>query len=301
MRLVTQRTLPVLVLILPVSRLAQATTEKETAPTQSVVIDAEGTVRVEGTQVQEREEQEYIEEDCEAEPTNTSTDECEGCFNKQEILAYWEAEDDEDWPEGYQFDWEGYTEGVHDYDHIFEGLDCPDILFDEVRPVHTPETWKKIRQTYIDVMGSEASITTEKLDGNGFQVPIEVKITEEKGRGVYAKEFIPKGTKVYDQHAYTAMFYTGERFRKFLELIDQDLACDVLIWAYVEYKDELTKDQLILAFDMDEASFTNGAVHRSEINVDVDYVAKRDIPPGEELIESYDDFSISGGFESFGM
>lgn len=246
------------------------------------------------------------EDDCENQDNEIEEefDECEGCLN---MNTYWndiDDDDDDEWPEGYEFDWAGYNEDVHDYDHIFEGLDCPEILFDDEsppRPIHTPETWTKLRQVYLDVMGTNASITEAQLTGNSFLVPIQVQITEGKGRGVYAKEFIPKGTKIYESHVYTAMFYTGERFRKFLELIDIDLACDVLIWAYVEWKDDDLEDQLILAFDIDEGSFTNGAMHRSEINVNVDYVAARDIQPGEELIESYDDFSIADGFTRFGL
>lgn len=71
---------------------------------------------------------------------------------------------------------------------------------------------------------------------NSWKVPIEVRYNKPEGRGVYAKEFIPKGTLVWvSTSRNTATFTHTHEHRAFIQYLIDDpetryLACDVRMW-----------------------------------------------------------------------
>lgn len=67
-------------------------------------------------------------------------------------------------------------------------------------------------------------------------------------------------------------------------MLDHDLQCDALLWAYVE------KQEGYVSLALDEGSFVNHGETEDVINLDSDCYALRDIKVGEELLENYTEF-----------
>jgi hypothetical protein len=86
--------------------------------------------------------------------------------------------------------------------------------------------------------------------------PIYVDFVEGRGRGLFAKEDIEAGSLIYTGET-TACFRTGQEYRKFLASIPNGLACDVLVWAYIETADSENQDSKLISVDLDEGSFFN--------------------------------------------
>lgn len=175
--------------------------------------------------------------------------------------------------------------------------------------------WTQVRDAYVQAVRSERSTISWPLssaatssshhDNNdhdkfsGMAVPIEVKITSEKGRGVYAAEQdIPKGTSVYLTSRYNAIFTEDDQaaFEKFLSILSWEQACDMLQWCYgYEYDEE---DDIGVACGLDEGSLFNhekeefaNVGYPTDHDDDVDHmIALRDIHAGEELVQDYETF-----------
>ena len=175
-------------------------------------------------------------------------------------------------------------------------LDCPQ-MFERRRtgedgsktmssdPIPTSATWKYLRDTYRAVVGSDqSSIFSDDLDNSnddnigydGFYVKIEPKQTKDHGRGVFANQYIPKGTLVWNTQ-YTARFPNPHTYREFLLAVSPDLACEIMPWSYiqslatfetlvVEGSQEELKQQII-SIDMDYGALINGGLEY----VDDDY------------------------------
>jgi hypothetical protein len=238
---------------------------------------------------EEDEDEYYLDEDI-AEMEEDEEEEDDDFYDEME-------DDDED--EGH-FLWSEYDEEEHTVKDIFEGLGCEEI--EQPRPIHTDDTWKLLREKYLEVMGDKASIKPEQLQGNGFLVPVKVDYSAGKGRGVFAAAPIKEGTPVHvHNYQYTAIFRDGAKYREYLEQLPEELACDVIMWSYVEYQDRENQSDMIIGFEIDEASFTNGAISKDEKNVDFNYHALRDIAEGEEIIESYSDYMNENGWAKFGL
>ena len=135
------------------------------------------------------------------------------------------------------------------------------------RRIHSPDTWIGMREAYISVVGKDAA--TVELDSyknfeTAFQVPFEVRQSEGKGRGLFAMKDIRKGELLYD-FSQSAQFKKGSEFAEFLRIIRPDLACDVLMWSYVQYfgdhPDSTSDDEyygdLRIITDLDPGSFCN--------------------------------------------
>jgi hypothetical protein len=160
-----------------------------------------------------------------------------------------------------------------------------------------------------------------------WHVPIEVKYQQPEGRGVYAKEFIPKGTMVWESTTRnTATFYSSHEYRMFAEylmndLATRDLACDVTMWIDVIQWQINSRYQFVICQTMDEGSLLNTVYGDSGDLVNIvpekatdeeafvdyrandcygndQYVASRDIQAGEQFRIEY---GGSEGWEALGM
>lgn len=208
-------------------------------------------------------------------------------------------------------------------------LDCETII-EAGRPVHSHEDWVSLRNAYRKVVGPDRSSLLPHDDIDGFgDVKIMAKTSPGKGRGVFAVDDIQKGTLVWTQNHQSAKFTSGDDYRKFLASISPEMACDVLMWAYVYNLNDNDDDpELAINCDLDEGSFINsdgwsetdeganiGCVHeldemyaeehltREQLNSGCpeNLFALRDIKAGEEIICTYGDFAWRTGWREFGL
>ena len=114
---------------------------------------------------------------------------------------------------------------------------------------------------------------------------------------IYADAFIPKGTLIWDNR-YTARIRNECEGKRFIRELDNDQACNVILWGYAT---DHGTGNLEWGIDLDPCSFLNEGKTEDEVNV-VDRVvdpsrqlepgghttwAIRDIQAGEELLSSY--------------
>ena len=142
--------------------------------------------------------------------------------------------------------------------------------WDAVRPAHDEATWIGMREAYIAVLGTKKA--TVELDSRrtfytAFQKEFEVRQSPGKGRGLFAMEDVKKGEVLYD-FSQSGQFSKGSQFAEFLRILQPELACDVLMWSYVQYFGEglLSSDsdeyaqqekELRIVTDIDPGSFCN--------------------------------------------
>ena len=109
---------------------------------------------------------------------------------------------------------------------------------------------------------------------------------------------------------FVAKFSDGDSYRKFLNVVSPQIACDVILWAYVD-------DYNKINVDLDEGSFCNHHAKNSNIGFDeklskkektmssrasttMQLFAGRSIKKGEEMLCNYNTFS-SGDWTQFGL
>lgn len=153
------------------------------------------------------------------------------------------------------------------------------------RTIHSPLVWRHLQEIYIDTL--DDPIYAEKWETfpsySSYKVAFEVRDDGPRGRSIYAAEPIYEGTQVWEDF-HSAIFKNREELQSFLQELDHDLQCDVLLWAYPE------KDHDHVSLALDPASFMNHGDTEEDINLDVDCVALRDIDIGEELLGDYSDY-----------
>ncbi|KAG7347646.1 SET methyltransferase domain containing protein [Nitzschia inconspicua] len=209
---------------------------------------------------------------------------------------------------------------------IGEYLKCPwnyetDESESSLVEIHTDGTWKKFNEIYHQVVDRERSSLPPQFEGSGFQVPVEIKYMKKIGRGVFAKESIPRGQLVW-KSINTAEFIRPQDYRDFLRALPQNLACDVIIWAYTRMISREQKQTFKVCVDLDEGSFVNHSRNRLRANMelgigrllrededeeitwygcDLEFYANRDIEAGEEIRANYDEFAELHGWGKMGL
>ena len=224
-----------------------------------------------------------------------------------------------------------------------EELGCDELT---IRPVHTPEIWIGMREAYISVVGQEkatvpSTTTTTTISSlpssssksssessifkTAFQIPFEVRQSPGMGRGIYTLIDVKKGQLLYD-FSQTAQYRDANEFAEFLRIITPELACDVLMWSYVQdlsegYTEKMSNDYgpFRIMTDLDPGSFCNNGgkskgnmawiitsptssttttnrktapmIGRYDTVKSAPLVALRDIDAGEELLCIYSQFS----------
>ncbi|KAG7373296.1 SET methyltransferase domain containing protein [Nitzschia inconspicua] len=142
-------------------------------------------------------------------------------------------------------------------------LGCPDVDEDGIisddpnayNYIPNNETWNALYRAYHATVDPNNEFLTATEYQNSWKVPIEVKFQRPEGRGVYAKEFIPKDTLVWSSTSRnTATFLTSHDHREFIEYLIKDpktryLACDVQMWIDVMSSDEEGTTYICETFD----------------------------------------------------
>ena len=243
----------------------------------------------------------------------------------------------------YTHTWKNATEGL---DCSAEGTECTlsqlKIYFgcsSGERPVHDQKTWQYLRQTYHDIVGGDKStIGPPNRSFNGFAVPYYVDQSPGRGRGLFAARDIRKGSLIWTASR-TAEFEDAETYRSFLFTIPAELACDVMMWAYVSYGSEIDgesneddeeeesddeeddeegeqaeeESSTKIMVDLDESSFCNDGGKKSNMDWDAEAAALypdnsdwrtfavKDVKEGEELLCNYSGFFEKEKWASFGL
>ncbi|KAG7343713.1 SET methyltransferase domain containing protein [Nitzschia inconspicua] len=177
------------------------------------------------------------------------------------------------------------------------------------------ETWNALFRAYHATVDPNMELMSATEYKNSWRVPIEVKFHRPEGRGVYAKEFIPKGTRVWSSTTRnTATFLSPQDRRKFIEYLMKDpktrhLACDVRMWVDVLRLQNTTNFVICETFDeavllntvWDEETDGDVNIEPQSISLSADnpdrdendcfgndhFVAIRDIQAGEQFRIDY--------------
>jgi hypothetical protein len=182
-------------------------------------------------------------------------------------------------------------------EEIHDSRGCRDHAY---TTLYNDSAFAVMRAAYIATVGpAEATITLNF--NSGMQVGSKIDHSPGRGRGIFSTENIEKGTLVW-RGDNIAGFYTGLQFRKFLNSLPNDMACDLIVWCYTSY--DIEKNRPLLECDLDEGSLINTYSTAFEYNVgclpsmDDDssnycnnsIFALRDIVAGEELVTNYEEF-----------
>jgi hypothetical protein len=199
---------------------------------------------------------------------------------------------------------------------LWSRFDC-NTLFESERQIPNTETWMKIRQAYVDVVGSSKSTIGEPNEVDGFFAPVEVQQIPGKDRGLFATEDIPRGQHIWSGAIQRARFESGIDYKKFLGSISDEDACEVLQYSSVIIlgDDKENKDDARIFVDLDNASLMNSIdlVHdtvdagclpewndRFRGGCDQNLYALRDIKKGDEILMDYAVFGFQH-WELFGL
>ena len=225
-------------------------------------------------------------------------------------------DDDDDDDDGYD---DNDVWKIGTISEITDHLDCEW----ESKEVHQQDAWTTFNRIYNEAVGFDKSSIPPKYDLSGFQIPIEIKYSEDVGRGVFTKVDIKKGDLIYIS-TNNAQFQTAQEYRNFLKQLPQALACDVIIWAFSRMVSVEKEKEFIACVDLDEGSFVNSAHHsKLECNMelgtkdgllkedddekvtwygcDLRFFAIRDIKAGEEIRADYGDFAEPHGWQAMGL
>jgi len=194
------------------------------------------------------------------------------------------------------------------HDELYDTLECADFESIE-KPVPTLEDYMIMRRTYEEVVGKEKSTISPLSEENCFMIPYRAGQADgNKGRGIFAIDFIPKGTLVFT-YRQVATFYDGTSVRKFLSKIPRTLACDYLYWSYTVW--DYNYEGYTQSVDLDDSALCNDSIHGETQNVGCDVEASQrqegidgddkeacekhsyaiqDIHPGDELLCKYSNF-----------
>ena len=118
-----------------------------------------------------------------------------------------------------------------------------------------------------------------RLSRSGFRVKVELRMTPDKGIGVFAAEFIPANTRVYD---YETTYYNKEEAIAYLASLSSDE--ERKWWLEHAYGD---KGKIAIEYDdCDMINHSNNPALARNSNDGHNYTT-RDVYEGEELTVDY--------------
>ena len=241
--------------------------------------------------------------------------------------------------------------GIHNPDAScpiakFEYPWCANTLMhvEKVAGPLTSEEWLDLRKKYQQalVKGGAAPSSSSLAEGwdepgtVGFSImeSLEIRTSPGKGRGMYATQMIPKGTKIWDSR-YRAVFPNECSAKHFFAGLSNQLACDAMFWGYTN---NFYGNGLQYMFDLDGHGYINhdskdpNAIHHFEEEMDQDryaiarllpwggslsndperwqarnrpgaygLYALRDIQAGEEILYDYNEIFLMGVFDWYSI
>ncbi|KAL7527677.1 hypothetical protein ACHAXR_002073 [Thalassiosira sp. AJA248-18] len=204
-------------------------------------------------------------------------------------------------------------------------------VFAQPRNVYDKEKWTDLRQFYHQFVKDDKEEypipegqpeRSYQFSTEYFDPPLEPFQAGEKGRGLKAARDISKGELVFKATNNTVIFTHGHTWRKFLfavnerngegEMYDDETACDVLVWSWVQTLEE--DGPLVIVADLDNGSLLNEG--RDEPNWEspnvrcgqegdercmMEYYATKDIKKGNELLCDYREFALLDSWVRMGL
>ena len=190
-------------------------------------------------------------------------------------------------------------------DFWYKHFQC-EPLYRKRRAIPDQWIWMMLRGIYHGMMQpTHASAVRPLVNESSLQIPFDVDYSKGRGRGIFAREDIPKGTLIFTAKTGGHVHFTsGNDFRRYLYAVPRQWACEVLQCSAVEYQGtkENPESNPVITVDLDYSCFVNDANHLDEVNVgcivspsedciDNDY-ASRDIKAGEEIITNYGEYAL---------
>ena len=202
--------------------------------------------------------------------------------------------------------------------------------FTKSKPIPSPERWNEIRSYYHQFVAEDLEdwpLENEKeprsyvyTEGE-YRPPMEPFQSGFKGRGLRANRFIARGELVFKATNNTIIFTHGHTWRKFLfalyerngeeeEKLDGEMACDVLVWSWIQQM--VPGGPLVIVMDLDNGSLMNEGREDEgweDPNVkcgkedwcDFEYYAIKDIEEGEEILCDYREFAYLDAWKHMGL
>eukprot|EP00804_Cyclotella_cryptica_P003087 CCRYP_006075-RA/>CCRYP_006075-RA protein AED:0.03 eAED:0.03 QI:187/1/1/1/0.5/0.33/3/325/312 len=179
-----------------------------------------------------------------------------------------------------------------------------DMILNSTRPIYTEEQWQRFRDIWKLQGGKDPSKRYKRNDWRNSKAPPDLvpplraaQTTDGRGRGVFATRDIKKGEMTYGGTKHYIFFYDGHSYRRFLDALSDDEACDIMKFTWPQ--DGVgTNGEPVIWGPMDDMALQNdGGEDRANIGCPedkhcgmFDEYALRDIKKGEELLCDYSQF-----------
>jgi hypothetical protein len=187
-------------------------------------------------------------------------------------------------------------------------------------PIHSPRVWEQLRQIYHQVMTREGGAAPgldvlASSDGttSGFVSNVTVMHSPGRGRGVFALERIPTGSRVWQARETTVRFSSRDDYLRFLSAVPGEYVCDLTEFSYIQdlgqpaHRTLYETRILAISVDLEIGAYIN-ANWDEDANIRFvkdaghgHFIALRDIVPGEELISDYGEFAVQSAWDIFGL
>ena len=102
-------------------------------------------------------------------------------------------------------------------------------------PIYTEEQWQQFRQLWVDQGGKNVEKYYKLSDKRRSEAPPDFvppfkagQTSDGKGRGIFATLDIKKGEMIYGLSKNYIFFKSGNEFRRFLDALDDEKACDLM-------------------------------------------------------------------------
>ena len=184
------------------------------------------------------------------------------------------------------------------YDDHGERIDSKSL------PIYTEEQWVTFRKLWKAQGGSDPTKQYRKNDKRlskappDFVPPIKAGQTKDgKGRGLFATRDIKRGEMTYGGTKNYIFFATGHNYRRFLDALDDEMACDLMKFTWPQEGIGPNGESVIWGPMDGNALMNDGGKDRANTGCPpgmhcgkFDEYALRDVKRGEELLCDYGKF-----------
>lgn len=193
-------------------------------------------------------------------------------------------------PEG----WEAYS-----YHDVRKYLQCTERSHDNNKPLLSLEDWQLFRDTYTRVVDRDQKWDDAVPPTLGYSLeegipvppPFYAKLTDGRGRGLFASRDIKKGELIHSGEHSDVIFPDSMAWRRFVFSLPKPFACDLSDWTWTQQFKKNGQYHILTGPNI-SSLFNNGrkdnvnALPESEISWT--FHATRDIEKEEEILTDYD-------------